>query len=101
MYFWEFYNKATKGRGALDETEFPKVQKLFFEISEPTSPLDILFGEELGWPELTPAGIIATHFNVRGKPAMLAIIGPSRVSYSTLIPVVKYFKGLIEEVASA
>ncbi|MEK7550607.1 MAG: hypothetical protein AAB535_02380 [Patescibacteria group bacterium] len=78
-----------------------KMQKLFFEISEPTSPLDILFGEELGWPELTPAGIIATHFNVRGKPAMLAIIGPSRVSYSTLIPVVKYFKGLIEEVASA
>lgn len=78
-----------------------KMQRLFFEISRPTSPLDVLFGEELEWPELATAGIIATHFNVRGKPAALGIIGPARLSYPTVIPILKYFRNLIEEVASA
>ncbi len=32
VYFWEFYNKATKSRSALDEIEFPRVRKLFFEM---------------------------------------------------------------------
>jgi len=35
LYFWEFRNKALKGRGALDpKTEFPKVKKLFFKMVE-------------------------------------------------------------------
>lgn len=78
-----------------------KMQRLFFEISKADSPLDVLFGEELDWPELAPAGIIATHFNVRGKPAALGIIGPARLSYPTVIPILKYFRNLIEEVAKA
>lgn len=78
-----------------------KMHRLFFEISPSTSPLDVLFGEELGWPELEPAGIITTHFKVRGKPAVLGVIGPARLSYPTVIPVLKYFRNLIEEVASA
>ncbi len=30
LYFWEFYNKAYRGRGALNEEEVPKVKGLFF-----------------------------------------------------------------------
>jgi heat-inducible transcriptional repressor len=78
-----------------------KLQKLFFEISRPTSILDVLFGEELGMPEIDTTGIVATHFTVRGKPAMLGIIGPARSNYATTIPVLRYFRNLIEEVASA
>jgi len=33
LYFWEFRNKALKGRGALEpEKELPKVKKLFFKM---------------------------------------------------------------------
>ncbi|MFI5240812.1 MAG: hypothetical protein ACHQUA_00045 [Microgenomates group bacterium] len=78
-----------------------KLDRLFFEISQPTSIMDVLFGEELGMPELGSVGIVTTHFNVKGKPAMLGIIGPARLSYSTVIPVLRYFRGLIEEVAGA
>lgn len=78
-----------------------KLDRLFFEISRPTSIMDVLFGEELGMPEIDTAGIITTHFNVRGKPAMLGIIGPARLNYATTIPVLRYFRNLIEEVASA
>jgi transcriptional regulator of heat shock response len=64
------------------------------------SPLDVLFGEELGWPELIPTSIIATHFTIHGKPGALGIIGPARADYSTVIPVLRYFGNMIEEVAN-
>lgn len=35
LYFWEFRNKAMRGRAALDSTqELPKVKKLFFKMIE-------------------------------------------------------------------
>jgi hypothetical protein len=34
LYFWEFRNKALKGRGALGPEELPKVKELFFKMIE-------------------------------------------------------------------
>lgn len=35
VYFWEFRNKATRGRGALDpQKDLPKAKKLFFKMIE-------------------------------------------------------------------
>lgn len=79
--------------------EFDKLDRLFFGFQS-TSPLEVLFGEELGMPELAPAGIIATHFTVKGKPGALGVIGPARISYPTVIPILRYFGNLIEEVAN-
>ena len=81
--------------------EFDKLDQLFFGMTQSTSPLEILFGEELGWSELAPAGVITTHFNVRGKPGALGVIGPARVDYASVIPTLRYFGNLIEEIANA
>jgi len=80
--------------------EFDKMDTLFFGMAESTSPLEVLFGEEIGWPELAPAGIVATHFNIKGKPGALGVIGPARSNYGTVIPILRYFGNLIEEVAN-
>jgi heat-inducible transcriptional repressor len=80
--------------------EFDKLDRLFFGMTASTSPLEVLFGEELGWPELAPAGVIATHFNIKGKPGALGVIGPARSNYGTVIPILRYFGNLIEEVAN-
>lgn len=79
--------------------EFDKLDRLFFGY-EPTSPLEVFFGEELGIPELAPAGIVSTHFNIRGKKGSLSIIGPARANYGTVIPILRYFGNMIEEVAN-
>ncbi len=79
--------------------EVKRVHELFFERSQGLSPIEVLFGEELGWPELTPVGVVTTHFTVRGKSGALGVIGPVRLSYPTVIPTLRYFKNLIEEVA--
>lgn len=79
--------------------EMDKMERLFFGYRT-ASPLEVLFGEELGMPELAPTSIVATHFNVRGKPGALSVIGPARVDYGYVIPILRYFGGLIEEVAN-
>jgi len=79
--------------------EMDKLDRLFFGLSS-TSPLEVLFGEELGIPELATSGIISTHFVIKGKPGALGIIGPARADYSTAIPILRYFGNLIEEVAN-
>lgn len=79
--------------------EFDKLDRLFFGF-ENTSPLDVLFGEELGWPELMSTGIISTHFTIHGMPGALGIIGPARADYSTVIPILRYFGSMIQEVAN-
>lgn len=79
--------------------EFDKLDRLFFGF-ESASPLAVLFGEELGMPELAASGIISTHFDVKGKPGALGVIGPARADYGTVIPILRYFGNLIEEVAN-
>jgi heat-inducible transcriptional repressor len=79
--------------------EFDKLDRLFFGFPS-TSSLDVLFGEELGWEELMPASIVSTHFNIKGQPGALGVIGPARADYSTVIPILRYFGNLIEEVAN-
>lgn len=79
--------------------EFDKLDKLFFGY-EPTSPLEVLFGEELDIPELATTGIVSTHFNIKGKKGALGVIGPARADYGTVIPILRYFGNLIEEVAN-
>lgn len=79
--------------------EMDKLDRLFFGF-ESASPLEVLFGEELDIPELAPTGIISTHFDIKGKKGALGIIGPARVDYGTLIPILRYFGNMIEEVAN-
>ena len=79
--------------------EVDKMTDLFFHRAVSGSPIDVLFGEDLGWPGFVPVGVVATHFNVYGKNVALGVIGPVRLSYPTVIPILKYFRNLILEVA--
>jgi len=79
--------------------EVDKMTELFFQKAVSGSPIDVLFGEDLDWPGFNSVGIVATHFNVYGKNTALGVIGPARLSYPTVIPILKYFRTLMEEVS--
>lgn len=81
----------------LEEVE--SLHELFFRRMTGISPIEVLFGEELGWPELLPIGLVASRFKIQDKEGVLGVIGPARLSYPTVIPIIKYFRGLIEEIA--
>ena len=81
----------------LEEVE--RMHELFFKRFEGASPVEVLFGEELGWPELAPIGIVATRFKVGNREGALGVFGPARLPYPTIIPTLKYFRNLIEEIS--
>ena len=78
----------------LEETS--RIQELFFGKDFWGSPISVLFGEELNWPEVHPVGIVAAHFKVKDHQGALGVVGPTRLSYPTVIPALRYFSGIIE-----
>jgi heat-inducible transcriptional repressor len=77
--------------------EFRRLHELFFERMTGASSVEVIFGEELGWPELYPIGVVGTQFDIMGRHGAIGVIGPARLPYSRVIPVVRYFKDIIEQ----
>ena len=81
----------------IDEADF--FQSLMSGQGE-DEDIHILLGEELG-PKLTgPYGFVYkkyhTPLNVTGE---IGVLGPSRLNYTSIVPTVRYFGNLIEEIA--
>jgi len=79
--------------------EANEVQKLF-QKSFGEGPIHLLLGDELGYDYLQPCGMVFTHFDAGPqKKGSLGVIGPERLNYPLVIPFVRYFGNLIEELA--
>lgn len=78
--------------------EAKRMHELFFQRMTGLTPVEVIFGEELGWPGFYPIGVVGTRFSVKGKKGALGVIGPTRLAYSRVIPVVRYFRDLIEDI---
>jgi transcriptional regulator of heat shock response len=77
--------------------EVNRLHELFFERMTGVSQVEVLFGSELSWaPLLGDMGVVATKFDLKGKHGAIGVIGPFRTTPS-MIPSVRYFKSLIEE----
>ncbi|MBU1016991.1 MAG: hypothetical protein ABIJ36_01020 [Patescibacteria group bacterium] len=63
--------------------------------------IKVLIGKELNFKNLDCCGFVYTNFNGRGKSGTIAILGPDRMAYSKIIPIVRYIKNLINEVISS
>jgi transcriptional regulator of heat shock response len=81
--------------------EVRRMHELFFERMTGETPVEVIFGEELGWSGLNLLCVAGTRFEVGGRRGALGVVGPARLSYSTVIPVLRYFRNLIQEIASA
>ncbi|MBI3290337.1 hypothetical protein HYZ78_02985 [Candidatus Microgenomates bacterium] len=96
----EFYNIDVTAHVLSLVEEVKRVRELFFERSV-EDPVSILFGEELGWPYWEPVGIITAKFVLGGpdgRVGCIGIIGPARLPYSHVIPIVRYYGGLLADV---
>jgi len=82
----------------LDETE--EVRKLFSRCFG-EGPVHLLLGDELGYEFLEPCGMVFTTFDAGPrKRGSLGVIGPNRLDYPRVIPLVRYFGNLVEELAA-
>ncbi len=63
---------------------------------------DILLGEELGTKGmLSQCGFVYTKFTSPHVSGAIGIVGPSRLNYQSIVPVVRYMGGLIGEFTSS
>lgn len=81
----------------LDEAR--RVHEIFFERMTGTSPVEVIFGEELGWPGLSYIGVAGTRFKLKGRDAALGVVGPARLRYPRVIPALRYFRKLLQEIS--
>ena len=79
--------------------EVSQMQEIFFKRMTGDSPVEVVFGEDLGWPDLGYIGFVGSRFNVQGHDCALGVVGTTRLSYPTVVPVVRYFRKLIQEIA--
>ena len=72
-----------------------------FTASGRDEQVHIVFGEELEEPFLEPVGMVFGRFVVEGKhPGRLTVIGPARMNFAQVLPRVRYFCQLIEELTA-
>jgi len=95
----EFYDiDITRGLlSALDEYD---IFESVFGMPQDEEEIHILLGEELGPRLKGPYGFVFTNYhtslNLTGE---IGVLGPTRLNYNQVIPTVKYFGDLIEEIA--
>lgn len=76
------------------------INELFFVHLTGATPIEILFGEELGWDYFEPVGVVASRFKIGNKDCAIGVVGPVRINYANVIPMVRYFGKLVEELAA-
>ena len=79
----------------LDESR--KMRELFFERMTGASPIEVIFGEDLGWAGLNYIRVVGTRFRLGEHECALGIVGPERLQYPRVIPVMRYFRNLMQE----
>lgn len=95
----EFYDiKVMRHVLALIEHERLMEEVFSFGVSE--NPVHVVFGHDLGNSNLEPVSILYMDVETGGQHCKLGVVGSFRFDYPYVIPMMKYFKGLIEDLTS-
>ncbi len=82
---------------ALDELD---ILENIFDTVHDDEEMHILLGEELGPRLKGPYGFVYTGYQTPMlQKGEIGVLGPTRLNYTSVIPVVRYFSGLVEEIA--
>lgn len=95
--FWDI-DVAKAALSLLDNYEL--LDKVF-QNAPVGSEVRCLIEEEIGLDKLDQCTVIFAPYNTGKRSGNIAVLGPSRLDYSTAIPVLRYIKNLIEELGGS
>lgn len=95
--FWDI-DIAKSALRILDSYE---ILNQIFQSVTPGRDTYTLIGDEIPVENLSKATIIFTPYRIGEKGGFLAILGPSRLNYQKIIPIVKYTRKLLEELGGS
>lgn len=80
--------------------QFDLIIEIFSKLP-PEQELGILLGEEMGLSSMSPCGLVFTRFSLpRGVQGEIGVLGPVRLEYPRVVPLVRYFGELMKELGA-
>lgn len=77
--------------------EYPTLKEIIGKALG-SDPMHILFGEDLGFEHLMPAGFVFCKYQASGgRDGIIGVIGPARMNYPVVLPYVRFTSKLIEQ----
>ncbi len=86
-------------RHVLNLIEEERLMEEVFNLGVSENPVHLVFGADLGNLDLAPVSIIYTTVELGGGHYKLGVIGSYRFDFPYIIPMIKFYKGLIEELS--
>ena len=96
LAFPEFANIDVT-RTVLTLIEENRAMQEIFQYARGEEPVHLVLGEDLGNQYLEHVSFVFTDFQVGTNRYNLGVVGPARLDYAYVIPMMKYFRGLIIE----
>ncbi len=93
----EFYDINVM-RTVLTLIEEIRLLEEIFDYGASESPIRVVYGEELGNRYLDPIGVIFMSFDIKDVHCRIGVIGSHRFDYPYVIPMMKFYRGLITEI---
>jgi len=84
-------------RHVLTLIEEANMMEEIFESVRSENPIHLVFGPELGNRYLEPVALIFMDVETTGLHCRMGVLGSARFEYDYLIPMMRYFRGVIEE----
>jgi transcriptional regulator of heat shock response len=96
LAFPEFGNVDVT-RTVLTLIEEVRAMQEIFDYARGEEPIHLVLGEDLGNQYLLPVSFVFTEIQIGSNRYNLSVIGPARLDYAYVIPMMKYFRTLIVE----
>lgn len=80
--------------GLLDKFDF---WEDFLDEEDEGEQVHLLLGEDLGQHFLAPCGFVHTHYHVGPRKGAIGVVGPCRLDFPLIIPMVGYLGELLED----
>jgi transcriptional regulator of heat shock response len=95
----EFYD-INVTRQVLTLIEEVQLLEDIFNHAASENPVQVVYGQELGNKNLEPVGIVFFSCRAGNQQCRLGIVGSTRFEYQYVVPMMRYFRGLIEEMTT-
>jgi len=92
----EFYDINVM-RNVLSLIEEVSLVEEIFHYGSSENAVQVVYGQELGNRNLEPLGVIYMMVRAGDEECHVGVLGCNRFDYQYIIPMMKYFRGLIEE----
>jgi heat-inducible transcriptional repressor len=95
----EFYD-INVTRHVLTLIEEAQLLEEIFNMSVSEDVVQVVYGQELGNRNLDPVGIIYVSCRAGGQNCRLGVVGSTRFEYQYIVPMLRYFRALVEDLST-